>query len=186
LERTIPVDAEPDAPADTRIDLESTLSNGLGHVVVAVEPTEWPEDSGRRQSVYTWLQATRISISALADPSEVTGWVTSLEDAAPLAGTTLELMPTGATATTDAEGLGALPLPTARRGDEHPALIARLDGDVALLPIRFWGRSPRDALGWYVFTDRPLYRPGEEVHVNRSPTPWSVPRAMNWPRVGPG
>jgi hypothetical protein len=165
LERTIPVDAEPDAPADTRIDLESTLSNGLGHVVVAVEPTEWPEDSGRRQSVYTWLQATRISISALADPSEVTGWVTSLEDAAPLAGTTLELMPTGATATTDAEGLGALPLPTARRGDEHPALIARLDGDVALLPIRFWGRSPRDALGWYVFTDRPLYRPGEEVHV---------------------
>ncbi|NIN71907.1 MAG: hypothetical protein GTO46_08255 [Gemmatimonadetes bacterium] len=165
VERTIPVDAEPDAPAETRIDLEPTLSNRLGHVVVAVEPTQWPEDSGRRQSVYTWVQATQISVSALADPREVTGWVTALEGAAPLAGATLELLPTGASATTDAEGLATLSLPTARRRDEYPVLIARFDGDVALLPIRFWGGVPRDALGWYVFTDRPLYRPGEEVHV---------------------
>jgi uncharacterized protein YfaS (alpha-2-macroglobulin family) len=165
VERTVPVDAEPDAPAETRIDLEPTLSNGLGHVVLAVEPTDWPEDSGRRQSVYAWLQATRISVSALADAREVTGWVTALEGAAPLAGAMLELLPTGARATTDAEGLAALSLPTARRRDEHPALIARLDGDVALLPIRFWSGIRRDALAWYVFTDRPLYRPGEEVHV---------------------
>jgi uncharacterized protein YfaS (alpha-2-macroglobulin family) len=164
-ERTIPVDAEPDVPAETRIDLEPFLSNRLGHVVVAVEPTNWPTDSLRRQSVYSWVQATRISVSALADPREVTGWVTSLEDAAPLAGATLELLPTGATATSDAEGLATLSLPTARRRDERPALVARLDEDVALLPIRFWGNVRRDALAWYVFTDRPLYRPGEEVHL---------------------
>ncbi|MGD2217411.1 MAG: carboxypeptidase regulatory-like domain-containing protein, partial [Gemmatimonadales bacterium] len=164
-ERTIPVGAEPDVPAETRIDLEPVLRDGLGHVVVAVEPTDWPQNSGRRQSVYTWVQATRISISALADPREVTGWVTALEGAAPLAGATLELMPSGTTATTDAEGLATLSLPTARRRDEHPALVARFADDVALLPIRLWSRVPRDALGWYVFTDRPLYRPGEEVHV---------------------
>jgi uncharacterized protein YfaS (alpha-2-macroglobulin family) len=165
LERTIPVDSEPDAPAETVIELAPTLSNGLGHVVVAVDPTDWPEDSGRRQSVYTWLQATRISVSALADPREVTGWVTALEGAAPLAGATLELLPTGARATTDSVGLATLSLPTARRRDEHPALIARLDDDVALLPIRFWSGVRRDVLGWYVFTDRPLYRPGEEEHI---------------------
>jgi len=164
VERTVPVDAEPDARAETRIDLDPVLSDGLGHAVVAVEPTDWPEDSGRRQSVYAWVQATRISVSALADPSEVTGWVTSLEDATPLAGATLELIPTGASATTNADGLATLPVPAARRRGEHPALIARLDGDVALLPVRLWGRGLRDALGWYVFTDRPLYRPGEEVH----------------------
>ncbi|MGD2154625.1 MAG: carboxypeptidase regulatory-like domain-containing protein, partial [Gemmatimonadales bacterium] len=164
-ERTIPLDAEPDAPAETRIDLEPVLGDELGHVVVAVEPTDWPEDSGRRQSVYTWVQATRISVSALADPREVTGWVTALEGAAPLAGATLELMSTGARAITNAEGLATLPLPTARPRNEYPALVARLDGDVALLPIRYWGRVPRDAVGWFVFTDRPLYRPGEEVHL---------------------
>jgi hypothetical protein len=163
-ERTIPVDGEPDVSVESRVDLEPVLSDGLGHAVVAVEPTDWPSGSGRRQSVYIWVQATRISVSALADPREVTGWVTSLEDAAPLAGATLELMPTGATATTDAEGLAALPLPTTRLRDGHPALVARLDGDVALLPVRLWTRIARDALAWYVFTDRPLYRPGEEVH----------------------
>ncbi|UCC84848.1 MAG: carboxypeptidase regulatory-like domain-containing protein [Gemmatimonadota bacterium] len=165
VERTIPVGVEPDVPAETRIDLEPTLSNGLGHLVVAVEPTDWPAGSGRRQSIYAWLQSTRISVSALADPREVTGWVTALEGAAPLAGATLELLPAGARATTDSDGLASLPLPTARRRDSHPALIARLDGDVALLPIRLWSGVRRDALGWYVFTDRPLYRPGEEVHI---------------------
>ncbi|HSG82343.1 MAG TPA: MG2 domain-containing protein, partial [Gemmatimonadota bacterium] len=43
--------------------------------------------------------------------------------------------------------------------------VARQGEDVAFLPAGGWRVSaPHDRLAWYVFTDRPLYRPGEDVH----------------------
>ena len=52
-------------------------------------------------------------------------------------------------------------------------LVARQGDDVAMLPAStyFWGderldrRARCDELRWYVFDDRQMYRPGEEVHV---------------------
>ncbi len=58
-------------------------------------------------------------------------------------------------------------------GKDAQLLVARLGADVAFLPANFyfWGeegwrqRPLVDSLAWYVFDDRGLYRPGEEVHV---------------------
>ena len=52
-------------------------------------------------------------------------------------------------------------------------LVASKGADQALLPNSpyYWGEdgwsqySPNDFLRWYVFDDRQMYRPGEEVHI---------------------
>ena len=54
-------------------------------------------------------------------------------------------------------------------------IVARHDGDVAILPetVPYWSDSvgswvkkeARDSLHWFVFDDRKMYQPGEEVHV---------------------
>ena len=56
---------------------------------------------------------------------------------------------------------------------ERPYLVARQGADQACCraSIYMWGEAPglagrsNDELRWYVFDDRQMYRPGEEVHV---------------------
>jgi uncharacterized protein YfaS (alpha-2-macroglobulin family) len=161
----VPVDAEPDTWALTAIDLSTALAEGLGHAVLIVEPADQPEERYGRQVVYHWVQATRLGLSAVADAEDVLGWVTSLDDGAPLAGAELEVVPSNAAGTTDADGLGTITLAPRPRG-EHTILIARRGGDAVFQPLALWGVGARnDALDWYVMTDRPLYRPGEQVHA---------------------
>jgi hypothetical protein len=162
---SVPVDAEPDTWALTAIDLSPALTDGLGHAVLVVEPTDQPEERYRRQVVYHWVQATHLGLSAVADAEDVLGWVTSLDDGAPHARAELEVVPGSATTTTDADGLGTILLPPRSR-DERAILIARRDGDAVFLPLSLWGvGAQNDVLDWYVMTDRPLYRPGEQVHA---------------------
>jgi uncharacterized protein YfaS (alpha-2-macroglobulin family) len=172
LSRTVTLRGAPGEVAETMVDLSPALVDGLGHGVVLVEPVAGGTEEEERQRVYLWVQSTRIGLHALADHDDLLAWATSLRDGAPLSGVRLTLH-SGESAATGADGLATLPLPAGRteRGGPGGLLVARLGSDVALLPEGSgrggWGgwqrRERGEATAWYVFTDRNLYRPGEEV-----------------------
>ncbi|MEO6391581.1 MAG: Ig-like domain-containing protein, partial [Pyrinomonadaceae bacterium] len=71
-------------------------------------------------------------------------------------------------------GLVRIPLPTVSTPDKQNLLVARQGRDVAILPeqTEYYGggyswfrRAQPDELRWFVFDDRKMYRPGEEVHI---------------------
>jgi alpha-2-macroglobulin len=168
LDTTVTPRAGRDESVETAIDLSKVLSGGLGHVIVAVEPTRLPKEAWQIQRVFTWVQATRIGLQAHVDAESMLVWTTAMADGAPLDGVQVELA--AARAVTDARGLTSLDLgsKTARM------VVARKGDDVAFLPEGVWWwsgagswqkRTPRDMLRWHVFDDRHLYRPGEEVHL---------------------
>lgn len=162
-----------DALTAVPIDLTPALADGLGQVLVVVEPGTWawddPNWSNRPQ--WRWVQATRMGLAAFTDTDGVLVWVTDLAGGAPVAGATVAGPPDGQRPTTDADGLAMLdPLGYTADGSEQDAqtvVVARKDGDVSLLP-RGWGgwvfSRPDPQLAWYGFTDRGLYKPGETVH----------------------
>jgi alpha-2-macroglobulin len=170
LSKTLQVEARPDELTETAIDLSIALREGLGQVVLIVEPAAPPRESAAQQKVMTWVEATRIGLDAFAGNRALTAWATSLADGRPLSGVEIELWPAGIKGTTGADGLAVLPLAAQPAG----LLVARQGGDVAILPeSAYWWSSgsqwkrgePRDELRWYVFDDRKMYRPGEEVRI---------------------
>lgn len=168
------IDSEPDAPVDTRIGLGDYLGDdGLGHLVVAIEPSE--RGLGRRGHgrLTSWVQSTEIGLDGFSDESGLVAWATSLETGEPLPGVTLSVSDEAESSVSDEAGLARLPLPES--ADDDTYLRASSDGDVAFLPSTpgRWGGSrvfhpPRrsgDELRWHVLDDRAMYRPGEEVRV---------------------
>jgi alpha-2-macroglobulin len=192
LTTTVPVKADMDEPAVVSIDLSPALADGKGQLVVVVEPAGATDRSGtavsggaatpapparrmprtgagQAQRVVAWVQATGIGLDAFVDGESLLGWASALSDGRPLQDVTLSLLPAGASATTAANGTATLPLSASAAA----VLVARKDGDVAILPANAgpWGergwarRADTDVLRWYVADDRGLYRPGEEVKV---------------------
>ncbi len=175
LSQTVPVKARPDEMVETAIDLSPALKGGVGHVVLVVEPATSGLQAllSRRERppvIQKWVQATRIGLDAMVDGEQMVAWANSLADGAPLEGVALSLSSGDRTATTDAAGTATVLLPY---GPAAELLVASRGNDTAFLPAYpyFWGdggwqrRPPTDTLRWYVFDDRGLYRPGEEVHV---------------------
>ncbi|MFL6278036.1 MAG: alpha-2-macroglobulin family protein [Blastocatellia bacterium] len=179
VNENVPVKAEADEMAETRIDLSRALENHFGHVVAIIESTLPPRNRYDRQRIAVWAAATQIGLTAFVDKQELVGWATSLKDGKPVEGArmTIAVAQTSglrgeSPTTTDAGGLARLPLTSDGGGPK--LLIARKDKDVAFLPENAywwsetsgWVRRPEaDALSWFVFDDRKMYRPGEEVHV---------------------
>ncbi len=154
------------AAVATTVDVGPAMDGGLGHALVAIEPVSGSADQ-RRGGIYQWVQGTRTGLVALADGDSLLVWAASLADGAPVAGAQVSIQG-AAPATTDARGLAMLPLPGKRQ--ERQALLVRSGADVALLPEQgegewaSWARQGRGrGRSWYLFTDRGLYRPGEEV-----------------------
>jgi hypothetical protein len=95
-------------------------------------------------------------------------WTSALKDGAPLANINITAQPTGQQATSGEDGIARLAVP-----DGAGYLVARQGADQTILPrsTYFWGddnwyqRPVADMLRWYVFDDRSMYLPGEEVHV---------------------
>jgi hypothetical protein len=177
IDKILPVEMVADALTEVNIDLGPALDNSLGQLVVVVEPDP-PAAADKRyqQFVVAWVQSTQIGLDALSDPGQMVVWASALRDGAPLAGVTIEGQGTGGearsfsgTAVTGEDGTVRLDLPDVGLD----MLVARQGDDIALLPGSpwFWGedawkaRPVRDELRWYVFDDRGMYRPGEQVHV---------------------
>ncbi|MDQ3688329.1 MAG: MG2 domain-containing protein, partial [Acidobacteriota bacterium] len=180
--KVIQVKGKPDEMTETQIDLTPALKNNFGQVIVVVQPTTPPaKKNNGEQLVQSWVQVTNIGLDAFVDRSELIGWATSLKTGRPLANVAMTILPTNSTATTGSDGLARLAL------EDKPAeiakaitkltpnlLVARQGSDVAILPkqAEWWNRElgwvkarEHDSLRWYVFDDRKMYRPGEEVSV---------------------
>jgi uncharacterized protein YfaS (alpha-2-macroglobulin family) len=165
--------------AETIIDLTPAFTDKFGQAIVMVEainPVLGEAINSRndalRNPAVAWVQSTRIGLDAFADNDQLVGWANSLEDGAPLADVQLEALPSKLSATTGRNGLARIDLNTSTISTDG-LLVARRGSEVAILPEHpeiwtnggSWRHYARpDDLRWYVFDDRKLYRPGEEVH----------------------
>lgn len=187
--RAVKPKGEPDELTETRVDLAPALKDGLGNAIVVIKriqymPSILEKLKGRKpqiQRIVAWVQSTKLAVDAQVDATELVAWVTNLADGAPVAGAAVEIAPAGRTGTTDADGVARLPL-----GDAGRSLIVTKGDDTAFLPrtLAFYDRSPgwskrarQDGLRWYVFDDRGMYKPGEEVHVKGWVRRWGAGQA---------
>jgi alpha-2-macroglobulin len=178
LERTVRVEGAEDTLTETPVDLSAALAGDYGQLVVVVEPPrprgqddwEW-----RQQRLRLWLQVTGIALDAYADHSkgEALVWATDLLQGTPLAG--VQVRYEGNEATTGGDGLARLVI----SGRNQGVLMGQRGDDVAILAATsFYADEQRPALLWYVFDDRGIYRPEEEVHLKG----WL--REIDWDATG--
>lgn len=171
IDRNQRVEAAGDALTEVDIDLSAVMDGPYGHFIVIVKPGQGLINLDRNrywQTVQSWVQVTQIGLDAFADHSEMVVWASALKDGAPLADVEIIPQPNGQQFRTGPDGTARFPIP-----DGANFLVARQGADQALLPRSsyFWGDDPwnkrpvTDMLRWYVFDDRAMYRPGEEVHV---------------------
>jgi hypothetical protein len=171
MDEGVELEAVADALTEVNVDLSPALEGKPGHLVVVVEPEGQPVGRTDRYGrvAQAWVQVTQIGLDAFADHSEMVAWATALKDGAPLAGVEIEANPGQQVAVTGDEGTVRFELPAGGAS----LLVARRGEDTAILPRSVWAwgeeawerRPVRDELRWYVFDDRAMYRPGEEVHV---------------------
>ncbi|MEE9508153.1 MAG: Ig-like domain-containing protein, partial [Anaerolineales bacterium] len=171
LDETMNLEAPSDVLIQVDIDLGRVMDGDFGHFIVIVEPTRglldldpdryWP-------IIQSWVQATQIGLDAIVDHSEMVVWTSDLQDGAPLAGVEIEAKPSGRISTTGEDGTARFNLPPSGTS----FLVASKGIDTVILPHSYywdestWSRrSVNDELRWYVFDDRQMYRPGEEVHL---------------------
>ncbi len=172
LETIIDVKAQPDVLTETAIDLSSALGGKYGQLIVVVDkPASLLSLFTPRSDnvVQSWVQVTNIGLDAISDNTQMAAWATRLNDGQPLADVQLQLLPSPVQATTTGDGLARLKLPSQAAN----LLVGRLGDDLAILPRSSymwdsagWASADNQAeLRWFVFDDRAMYRPGEEVHV---------------------
>jgi len=164
------IEALQDEMVETAIPLGDALGGETGHLIVIVDSTEKRDDNRFfNRAIITWVQVTQIGLEAFVDHSEMLVWANALTDGAPLADVEVNLLGNPESATTNSKGITTLELTS----QLAPLLIGRSGDDVAFLPqSQFpwsdggWQQRPtRNELRWYVFDDRQMYRPGEEVHA---------------------
>ncbi len=171
MNKSLPVESPADSLVEVDIDLASLMDGPYGHFIVLVSPPQSliKSDPNRYwQKVAAWVQITQIGLDAFNDHSDMVVWASALKDGAPLAGVSITAGPGGGqAATTGEDGTARLPIPN---GAAY--LVAAQGADQAILPHdpypwsdQGWATRPvTDEMRWYVFDDRQMYRPGEEVH----------------------
>ncbi|MFN2148516.1 MAG: alpha-2-macroglobulin family protein, partial [Anaerolineales bacterium] len=170
LDRVQRLDLADDTLSEVPIDLSEYTPDGSGQFIVIARPPRGLFEQERYwETIQVWVQVTQIGLDAFVDPSSMVVWANALQDGSPLAGVTITTGPGGGTHATDAAGIAKFAIPAG--GVSY--LVASKGSDQALLPASqyYWGedgwtrRSLSDELRWFVFDDRGMYRPGEEVHI---------------------
>ncbi|MBM4431633.1 MAG: hypothetical protein FJ026_15010, partial [Chloroflexi bacterium] len=173
LDQSLPIESVMDRLVETPIDLTSFLNNGRGHVILVITPDQ-PQAGAPpdwKPEIRVWVQATRLGLAAFVDGQGMLAWANSLLDGAPLEGVSITAFPGQATGKTNHTGLAQL-RPADQSQGQPAYLVARLGEDTALLPesSSWWSygwrtENPMEEYRWYVFDDRQMYRPGEQVHI---------------------
>lgn len=152
----------------TRIDLSPALTDGLGHVILIVDPIGI-ERTNRHYTEILWIQSTNLAADIVADQDGMLVWANRLADGRPVVGGEVTLFPVGSSSQTDHQGLAFFPYSTEQERSKQ-LLIVRKDTDSVLLPGNYtwWSLNAyslnanrQDQLRWFVFDDRKLYQPGE-------------------------
>ena len=170
LDDILKLETPTDVLTEVGVDLSDVMDGDFGHFIVIVNPpTGFFQEDRYWETVQIWVQVTQIGLDAFADHSEMVAWATTLQDGAPLKGVTIQSDSGNVKATTGKDGIARFDLP----GSGIAYLVAQKGDDKAMLPRSedYWGdsswnaRTVYDTLRWYVFDDRVMYRPGEEVHI---------------------
>ena len=172
LDQKRSLDLSEDTLEQVDIDLSQYTTQGSGHFIVSIEPPkalfESDEARWRRlsQTIIVWAQVSQIGLDVFFDNQQMVAWTTDLRSGTALEGVTIQAE-NGFAVTSDKEGLARFDLPN---GASY--LTASKNDDIAMLPYspdwgeRIWqSTSLNTSLRWFVFDDRAIYRPGEEVHV---------------------
>ncbi|HEY5928057.1 MAG TPA: DUF6049 family protein, partial [Kofleriaceae bacterium] len=172
FDQLIKTKVAPNELVETQIDLAPALTkSGFGHAIAIVAPHPWPHPY-EPPRMYVWVQATKLAVDAHVDGESMLVFATDLATGKPVEGVSLDMKPFGITGTSDAQGLATLPLGPSERGTHY--LLAKKGEDVAFVAddngyfdeYGSWYKQPRDkTVGWFVFDDRKLYKPGEEVSL---------------------
>lgn len=161
------------------LKLEDVLGSKTGRGPVLVK-MRWENERGMSEYDEQIVQVTDLAISAKVAVSGSIVWVTSLSTGKPVAGATVEIWELGqsapiATVQADASGIAQVPGSALGVGGEATRyIVARSGNDVtyrnsdqSLSLWRYGGPydgMPSETLG-ILFTERGLYRPGEQVRV---------------------
>lgn len=179
VDENLPIEAAADSLTQVDIDLSRALTKetgaGLpsGHAIVVIEPPLKNQNDRYWQTTFTWVQVTQIGLDAITDPGEMVAWTTALADGKALEGIKLQIgnnsgVQSEVLSETGKDGLARFPIQ-----DGALYLVASQGDDQAILGRSeyYWDeygwtrRTLEDQLRWYVFDDRQMYRPGEEVHL---------------------
>jgi alpha-2-macroglobulin len=163
------VEAPSDTMTEVGIDLSPYTTDGFGHFIVQVRP---PQNLLRTndywQTINAWVQVTQIGLDAFSDHSEMVAWATDLKDGSAVVDASILSNGERVVGGTGSDGTARFPIP-----DGAAFLVAKRGSDQSML-VRSdygwwddgWRRStPVDEIRWYVFDDRQMYRPGEEIHL---------------------
>jgi uncharacterized protein YfaS (alpha-2-macroglobulin family) len=173
MDKNISLDLPADTLSQVDVDLNQFMAGASGQFIVIVEPPpslfENDEAKWRRfsQTVIAWVQVTQIGLDAFTDYSQMVAWATDLKTGAPLTGVSIQPN-VGVGGKTGDDGIARFDIPS---GATY--LVAETANDLAILPrsTYYYGDDPwvsippNDILRWYVFDDRKMYKPGEEVHI---------------------
>ena len=167
---TVNIESPADKLTETYIPLGEYLEGGYGQfVVIARPPKGLFEQEKYWEHINVWVQVTQIGLDAFVDHSEMVVWATDLLTGTPISRLDIHSGEGSAIASTDSNGVAKFDLPYAG----VPYLVAKSGDAQAFLPpsTYYWGdgiwtpRSLVDELRWYVWDDRQMYKPGEEVYL---------------------
>jgi len=170
LDETQRFEVSDDTLTEVGISLSEVMEGDYGHfVIVAKPPKALFREDRYWEIVNVWVQITQLGLDAFADHGNLVIWANALQDGAPLADVNILSPEETIIGGTNELGVARFTIPS----EKLSYLIGERGQDRALLPYSnyYWGddgwvsRSLVDELRWYVFDDRGMYRPGEEVHV---------------------
>ena len=117
---------------------------------------------------YTLIVVTELAVVTKSAPGQLLAFAVERKGGTPIPDTRVELLATRkrqATGQTDSQGLVMLNLPS--ENFEDPRIIAVHNKDVAIVAPYYFNISSNPEEDWtgYVYTDRPVYRPGHNVYL---------------------
>lgn len=117
---------------------------------------------------YTLIIVTDLAVVTKSSPGQLLAFAVNRKSGNPVADAKIELLATRkrqATGQTDSQGLLMLNLPS--ENFEDPRVIAIHDKDVGIVAPYYFNISSNPEEDWtgYVYTDRPVYRPGHNVYL---------------------
>lgn len=147
-----------DELVETRIDLSPTFRNGLGNVILDIEPTV-KRDRYDRTRIVKWVQSTQIGLDAFVDSEELVGFATELKSGKPMSGVELSIYPNNGTAVSgtdmaDVSGtqeqgtiFGSLWNWVWSWGSADPSDVSSVDSDGSALDIETVGPAQTNRTG---------------------------------------
>lgn len=135
-----------------------------GAYVIMVGGKPGPGVDGERRATVAdswWFTVGKLALVTKRSGDGMLAWVTDLDAKRPQAGAEVRLFGKRGRlgrAVTDARGVARLPLP---RGAGEVLALATLDGAPALTRAGYWADDTANQV--YAFTERPVYRPGQQV-----------------------